>query len=180
MCRNPPRKKRELHRNIHSQVSSLQDDAESALLASDNIVKALQSFSRLMVRRLQNVEGNGGVVGSVPQIEQTATGIQAYSEDLSRHVERMCEKLQGLVSTLEELKVPEKKSLRERIWGWISVIFAVLGSLLTIAGAVATPIGMAFGIASSIASSASSISSQMGNRGKQFNLLFYVVDNCNL
>lgn len=161
LCSNPPRKRRELHQNIKSQISSLQDDTESALLASDNIVKALQSFSSLMVRRLREAKGNDGVVKSVPQIEQTATGIQTYSEELSRHVERMCEKLGALVCTLEELKVREKKSLRERIWGWLEIIFSVLSSLLAIA---ALPIP-ALGVASMIASSASSISSQMGNRG---------------
>ena len=89
--RNPPQKRRELHKNVKSQISSLQDDAESALGAADNIVKSLQSFSRLMIRRLQEAKDNNGVVESVPQIEQTATRIQAYSGELSRHVERMCE-----------------------------------------------------------------------------------------
>jgi hypothetical protein len=135
----------------------------------DNIVKALQSFSSLMVRRLRDAKDNNGVVESVPQINQTATGIQAYSEELSRHVERMCEKLGELVCTLEELKVQEGKNLKERIWGWLEIMFAVLGSLLSIAALptqfLYPPIGVALGVGSTIASSASSISSQMGNRG---------------
>ena len=135
----------------------------------DNIVKALQSFSSLMVRRLRDAKDNNGVVESVPQINQTATRIQVYSKELLRHVERMCEKLGELVCTLEELKVQEGKNLKEQIWGWLEIMFAVLGSLLSIAALPAQflypPIGVALGVGSTIASSASSISSQMGNRG---------------
>ena len=154
--------------DITSQVNSLKDDAESALLASDNIVKALQSFSNLMVRRLQSMEGNGGAVESVPQIEQTATDIKMYSQELSCHIEYMCKELKELVCMLEKLKVKEGKSLGTRIWGWLSIVFVVLSRGLTVVGVALPPagtLGIVSSIASSIASSASSISSQMAKEG---------------
>lgn len=75
----------------------------------------------------------------------------------------------------------ERKTLRERIWGWFEIMFAVLGGLLSIATQFFPPVGVALGIGSAIASSASSISSQMGNRGTLFNLLFgqWITVNCN-
>ena len=141
----------------------------------DNIVKALQSFSSLMVRRLRDAKDNNGVVESVPQINQTATRIQVYSKELLRHVERMCEKLGELVRTMEELKVQEgNKSFKERIWRWLEIMSAVLSSLLGI-GALITqfnpPFAIALGVGSKIASEASSISSEMKYKGTCFNLL---------
>jgi hypothetical protein len=130
--------KSKIEGQIRSQISSLQDDAEGALLQTEHMANSLESFSRIMVRRLQDAAEDDGILEPAPEIEETARAIQAHSAELSNHVERMCEKLGELVKTLEEARLEEKTSLKERIWRWLKKVFDVLAGVLALVH-VATP-----------------------------------------
>jgi hypothetical protein len=156
-----------LEEDIRSQISGLQDDAEGALLQTHLIAKALQSFSRIMVRRLHSADVDGALEPA-PEIQQIARQIQEHSAEVSHHVGRMCEKLTELVGTLDTVRKGDK-SLKERIWRWLKRIFQVLATLFAVGAAVATPFnplfGVLLGIGSVISSAASVMSSTMSEKG---------------
>jgi hypothetical protein len=156
-----------LEEEIRSQISGLQDDAEGALLQTHLIAKALQSFSRIMVRRLRNADVDGALEPA-PEIQRIAREIQSHSAEVSHHVGRMCEKLTELVGTLDTVRKADK-SLKERIWRWLKKIFEVLATLFAVGAAVATPfnplIGGLLALGSIISSAASVMSSNMSEKG---------------
>ena len=99
----------------------------------------------------------------------------------------MCDKLKKLVHELEALRVQKKKGWK-KVWKWIKIGCMVLGTLISVAGAivvlpaVAAPASIVAGlnVTSQIATCGSLIASPMAKKGTKFSLLFWVVDNHNL
>ncbi|KAI5121427.1 hypothetical protein M0805_006189 [Coniferiporia weirii] len=152
-------KRDKVEANIISTITSLAEDATSALTASCNIVRSYQDLARLMDRRLSAIElsPHGGNLFASPSIsspgarpvrasddfQTLAADVRIQSTEISAHVQQMHDRLHGLVRDV--MRTHEKYSFRKKFWGWMCKVFKAIGRALTLGGAItalAQPIGL--------------------------------------
>ena len=102
----------------------------AALAESESIVRDHQSLGSLIAKRLSIGSFDGTVVlREEPDLIDLINEIQDRSESVTKHASEMRDQLQGLVEILER-GTRKKKSLNQRIFGWLGKIFKVVSALL--------------------------------------------------
>ncbi|TDL25817.1 hypothetical protein BD410DRAFT_608882 [Rickenella mellea] len=118
---------------IRTAISTLRDDADASLRACYDIVESQRTLCRIMNRRLQRaVEHDSGILQASPEIETLSRSISLHSSNISEHVQRMVERLQGLADFIENLKptvTVEKKTIWQRICGWLREAFNAVAAI---------------------------------------------------
>ena len=154
----------DLEVEIRDYIGNLEDSSMSALAESENIVRAHQSLGILMAKRLSSGSYDGAIIlRASPELIDLIDEIQDRSESVSKYAGQMRDQLRGLVEILERGTRKKKKSLNQRIFGWLRKIFKVVAGVLSALAAASLVVfhiaAPALAAGSALASAASSIAS---------------------
>ena len=123
-----------------------------------------------MSRRLASSNSVSGrvILHSSPEIVALIEEIQRRSETVSEYASRMKDLLRGLVETLERGEPKKKKSLGQRLFGWLKKIFHVVAGVLSALAAASVAVfhmaAPVLAASSALASAAASIASDYESR----------------
>jgi hypothetical protein len=117
------------------------NDAESALAATENIVRAHMGFGSVMAQTfLMAANDPQGALRFQPELTELLRHICEKSVDLTEQVSIMQDDLEILVSVIEEVeKQKSEKTFWDKITEWVKEMINVVAGILTAASVLVDP-----------------------------------------
>lgn len=147
---NTNARKGEFETGIIAETNALREASTEALQSAERLVHSYDGFARALDKRLANIahshSSGGGMLFPCDDIDVLSEEITLSASALTHHVEKMQDRVRGLLTMIDNLKDKrDQMDQRRKIWRWVERALAVMSTVFA-AGACFAPLFGPYGI----------------------------------
>ena len=138
----------EFETGLIAETNALREASTEALQSAQRLVNSYDGFARALDKRLAEIAHShqGGTLFPCEDIDVLSQEITLSVSALEHHVEKMQDRVRGLLTMIDALKDKrDRLDQRRRIWSWLERALAFLSTVLT-AGACLAPLAGPYGV----------------------------------
>lgn len=139
-------RKGEFETGLIAETNALREASTEALQSAERLVNSYDGFARALDKRLADIahspSSGGGMLFPCEDIDVLSVEITLSASALTQHVEKMQDRVRGLLTMIDNLKDKrDRMDQRRKIWRWLERALAIMSTVFTTGACIAPLFG---------------------------------------